>query len=291
MKIILQFLILLFVLHLSIVHAQSLGFAEPECGIVVNNSYYYENYSLGSHGSGYSLYHNGVEIKSEYGSFGGYGVWKLKVINENTGFYVVYQAGHFYYVYKIIGDTVSLIGNGSGDNMDLFIVNANCAYLVTDKHMFWSDDYISVDKYSDIQSPRNLINDTSLSVNMWTDDTIIGMPLCNNLTELNYRYKNGNDTLTYTIFVHISDSTYSINEQGIAEWKIFPNPVKDELTIVTSENKQVELRLYDITGRNVLKTSFTKTVTLQIEQFGRGAYIYELRNDAEVVEVGKIIKE
>jgi hypothetical protein len=73
--------------------------------------------------------------------------------------------------------------------------------------------------------------------------------------------------------------------------RIFPNPVKDELTLFAKEDLAMEVNLYDVTGRIVLTKSFEKTVTLQIEYLVRGVYFYKLKSIDGAIYSGKIVKE
>jgi hypothetical protein len=99
---------------------------------------------------------------------------------------------------------------------NLHIVNANLAYLIT-----YSSDFELI-KCSDVQPTRTLKYGKPKSSSTIID-TIIGMPLCQNLSELNILY----DTINYKILFHIIDSTNSITENNISQWNIFPNPADD----------------------------------------------------------------
>jgi hypothetical protein len=72
---------------------------------------------------------------------------------------------------------------------------------------------------------------------------------------------------------------------------VFPNPVKEELTLISKEDLLMEINIYDITGRIVLRKHFTKTVTLQTEYLDRGVYFYKLKNKDGAIYSGKIVKE
>jgi hypothetical protein len=75
--------ILSFLLFSGTVYSQPLGFIEPECGIVPNTSYSYENFNIGSHGWGYRLFYNGIKIWEAYDFLGGNVLAELKFIPGN----------------------------------------------------------------------------------------------------------------------------------------------------------------------------------------------------------------
>ncbi|MEO8147627.1 MAG: T9SS type A sorting domain-containing protein [Bacteroidia bacterium] len=74
-----------------------------------------------------------------------------------------------------------------------------------------------------------------------------------------------------------------------------PNPFSDNLTIILTQNKPVEINLYDVTGRKVFNQTINHSATLNTSQLAKGIYIYEVRSpDASgggVIKKGKVVKE
>ena len=76
---------------------------------------------------------------------------------------------------------------------------------------------------------------------------------------------------------------------------VFPNPVKDVLSILASTNKSEPLHftVYDVTGRLVVEKTFSTNAGAQrvpISQLGAGIYVYELRSEKESMR-GRFVKE
>jgi hypothetical protein len=75
----------------------------------------------------------------------------------------------------------------------------------------------------------------------------------------------------------------------------FPNPVHDVLNILLNRNVSETLRfaVYDITGRMLLEKNISANTGLQrlnVSEFGRGVYVYELRSE-KGSERGRFVKE
>ena len=279
-------------LLISNVHSQSLGFEETECGIVSNSSYYIENYQLGSHGYGYRLHHNGITIYDQYGEYGGYSASYLRFINDSVGFFVVYEVTAQIHVFKIIGNNVTPFGYGSGSCVALFIVNANTAYIAVDYSWFVGQEHLFINKCSDIQPQKILIEDLSVTTDVTIMDTIVGMPLCDSLSELNYKYVNGNDTVNYKILFSIIDSTYSIKEHITHEWKVFPNPTVEYIHLKTNNpSNPYKIKIFNSVGiiqRSMVINSLPEQ-TIYVGDLEKGMYIIEI-NQGKMRQYNKIIK-
>lgn len=218
MKTTITFLVLFMVLQMPNVSAQ--GFVESECGIIPNSSYSYTNYQSSNWTFGFSLYHNSDLLASAEGSQTGkgYQIVLLKFINDTTGYFIYstrLSIATSYSVNKIVGNKIIHLCDAY-NIFDLHIVNLNLAYLIT-----YGSDFELI-KCSDIQPIRTLQYGKPTSSSTITD-TIIGMPLCQNLTELNVSY----DTINFKILFHSIESLNSIPENNISQWNIFPNPAKD----------------------------------------------------------------
>jgi hypothetical protein len=278
MKAILFFFNILMLINATTIHAQSLGFIESECGINTNPTYYFENFSYGSHGFGYRLYHNGILIKQEGENPGGCVGEDLRFINDTTGFFIVNYIGGDITVYKTVGDTLTIVGHGWGEYLSFFIVNAWTAYLVSaPSSLPFFICYVS--KCSDIQPNKLLINDDSLTSNITVNDSIMGIPLCNYLTQVNYRLKNGNDTLIYTIFLYSSDSVFSIKETSLSELKLAPNPSSEYIHLTTFNQEYLD-RVYIYNSLGIKEKSIKANAKTDLM-----IYIGDLKNGIYFIEV------
>jgi len=72
---------------------------------------------------------------------------------------------------------------------------------------------------------------------------------------------------------------------------LFPNPVTNELNIITNTTVLSEIILYDITSIKLLQQEFINSASLNTEHLIKGIYLYEVRNKNGVIKRGKIVKE
>jgi hypothetical protein len=72
---------------------------------------------------------------------------------------------------------------------------------------------------------------------------------------------------------------------------VFPNPLKDKLTVNINHNEFSEIILYDITSGILVQQTFTNTTTINTEQLAKGIYFYTLRNRNGIIKNGKVIKQ
>ena len=63
------------------------------------------------------------------------------------------------------------------------------------------------------------------------------------------------------------------------EFSIMPNPFNDYINIETRNSVEIELRIYDVSGRNMLNRKFTGRVTLDMQSLSKGVYYMELISD------------
>jgi hypothetical protein len=88
--------------------------------------------------------------------------------------------------------------------------------------------------------------------------------------------------------VHVDDVVKDANRLTI-----FPNPARNEITIITTANRGTELQLYDNLGRLVPDLSYTVDInrlTINISALPTGIYLCTLR-DGIAVKSGLFVKE
>lgn len=292
MKTTITFLMFFLVLHLVNVKAQ--GFVESECGIISNPSYTYDNYENSNWIFGFNLYHNSVLIEHLEGWQAGRGfqVVSLKFINDTTG-YLIYSEHTgiptTYRINKIIGNKIIYLITGTYP-YSLHIVNANLAYLLnytiyTINNVYMMDSQLF--KCSDVQPLKQLWKSRPTS-DSTIFDTIVGMPLCQNQSEINLRY----DSINCKILFHIIDSTYSINENGISPWKVFPNPADDYICLTTN-NPSVSCVINIFNSLGILQKSIVfnqlSGQTIYVGDLKKGLYILEI-NQGRTKYFHKMIK-
>jgi len=88
------------------------------------------------------------------------------------------------------------------------------------------------------------------------------------------------------------NSTVGINDpKGKYELILFPNPFSNELNITVKEHDAVELIIYDLTGRIIIKNSFRNSAVIKTGHLAKGLYLYEVRSREGIIKTGKIVKE
>jgi hypothetical protein len=179
-----------------------------------------------------------------------------------------------YNVYKILGNKVAYLGSGAlWYNAFLYIVNAHTAYVGSG---YPGTPRINIYKFSDLQLSKSLVSYDSLNVTV--TDTIMGMPLCSNLTELVYKDSN----LTDTILFDIIDSTLSINKfNNASEWNIFPNPASSKITVNSDRQTVYSIEIYNMFGEKIYRspiTDYRLPFTINISSFPTTMYFVEIKS-------------
>jgi len=73
-------------------------------------------------------------------------------------------------------------------------------------------------------------------------------------------------------------------------YSLFPNPVKEQLTINFDSDVNMQLILRDVLAREVLSKKLYKRTNIDVGYLDNGLYLYEVRNENGIVKTGKLIK-
>ena len=86
-------------------------------------------------------------------------------------------------------------------------------------------------------------------------------------------------------------STLSVDDFTHSNFKMFPNPVKDYLTI-SVENKDIVkgYEIFDLTGRKVKSIPKSDNSTIKVSELPKGLYFVKVKTDRSEI-IGKFIKE
>ncbi len=96
----------------------------------------------------------------------------------------------------------------------------------------------------------------------------------------------GVDTLVKTTYINVATSN-SINENGLGNLTIFPNPTSDQITIdIKGYNGVVNVEVYDLQGR-LLETTTNTTVSLK--KHAKGIYVLKV-SYGEVTEEFRVVR-
>lgn len=113
--------------------------------------------------------------------------------------------------------------------------------------------------------------DTTRQARWWSDDANTGFPV----VEMDYEANgtvNNIDWLKSTPTVGISESVEVINGFGL-----YPNPAKDNVTILTEEVVAGRVDVMDVTGKLVASQKITSNKTmLSVEPLDNGVYFYNI---------------
>lgn len=97
-------------------------------------------------------------------------------------------------------------------------------------------------------------------------------------------------------WIHV-DNIRIENALGLADESLeteiapFPNPFSNTLTFKLNNNNLSELRIFDITGREIVEKEFTNELTLETFDFNPGLYFYTIMSENRIVKKGKILKK
>jgi hypothetical protein len=90
----------------------------------------------------------------------------------------------------------------------------------------------------------------------------------------------------------MSTASFSGNKNQVT---IYPNPFRTSINIFINDAAQIdnaELKIYDIFGREVLKTRVTKqVVTLETSNLTSGIYLYKVIGNDKTIQSGKLISQ
>lgn len=75
-------------------------------------------------------------------------------------------------------------------------------------------------------------------------------------------------------------------------WMVYPNPFKDQLTVLLTKEMDAQISLYDITGRliNSIQVNKQQQISIQTTSLKQGVYFIEVRQDSIPVYRQKLVK-
>ena len=92
-------------------------------------------------------------------------------------------------------------------------------------------------------------------------------------------YTNGN---AFAIRMNFG-ANVGINENVTNNVSIYPNPTSDVLNISTNSNDLSELIIKDISGKIVLNQKFNSKITINTENYAKGFYLIDVKNNLGTV--------
>ena len=83
------------------------------------------------------------------------------------------------------------------------------------------------------------------------------------------------------IFLYSSDNMYFTSNK----LKVYPNPILNELTINTKENKTSNVEIFNQLGQKVYKNSFNNSTKIDFSNYSKGLYFVKV--GMETIKVSK----
>ena len=90
-------------------------------------------------------------------------------------------------------------------------------------------------------------------------------------------------------FSYSSIRTVTLSKSDII---VYPNPFKNQLTVTTADGNtsQCIIRLFDVTGNQLLMQKFNSSVTLNVGKLAGGMYIIQINDGVNILSY-KVYKE
>ena len=113
------------------------------------------------------------------------------------------------------------------------------------------------------------------------DDNTVGQPAWSSAIWYpgDQSYSNGN---AFAIRMNMG-ANVGINESVVNKVSIYPNPTSDVLNISTNSNELSKLTIKDISGKIVLSQKFNTKVTISTENYSKGVYLINVKNNLGTV--------
>jgi hypothetical protein len=133
-------------------------------------------------------------------------------------------------------------------------------------------------------------NDADLSGNCWcsTDSAAIRSKIYDGHINSSFGLVSFLPLAVSCSTISVGLSTAAVSDES--EIIVFPNPFNSELKITVNNSEQMEVIMYDITSRKIVHLKFTSSVVINTEELAKGIYIYQMRNEDQIIGVGKVIK-
>lgn len=91
--------------------------------------------------------------------------------------------------------------------------------------------------------------------------------------------------------VSLTPCTGIDDENSTRGLKIYPNPFTDNLTVETNNNLKSQIIIYNILSQKTKEQTFKNSCKINTEQFGKGVYLFEIKDQNGLLKNGKIIKK
>lgn len=109
---------------------------------------------------------------------------------------------------------------------------------------------------------------------------------CSPLT-LSCSYSLGSGEETHCLFTGLPAE----EENTYQHAAVFPNPFTDRIDITVNTNQPLQIRIYDITSRELIHEEFIHSISLNTKHLAKGIYVYRINGKNEIHKKGKLVKQ
>ena len=267
------------------------------CTPSISVSYTYSNYSIGSHGSGYNLYRNGILIRQQKGDnvmSSGFVLLKLKAISDSIVFLAIDSKGTFLVdVTADAGKTWKTLSSSFEDIIDILPLNKNMGYVL---YQEFGSYLLTIERISDILPNKFLvlndsINTSESNVNLF--DTIYGNAICTGIKEVGFEINNNGQNVNYNINYYSEPITIMEEYNQNNELNIYPNPNDGNFTIEfpNPNNELLQITISDITGKTVFETIITQELyNYTGNKLQSGIYLVTVKGENSFYVIKMVVK-
>ncbi|WP_264537537.1 delta-60 repeat domain-containing protein [Flavobacterium sp. N1736] len=94
----------------------------------------------------------------------------------------------------------------------------------------------------------------------------------------------------YRLPITVNTSTLGVDEVALNTIKIYPNPIKDKITVSNTANIE-KIELYNLIGQKIFENSFlSNEINIDLTNYKTGVYLLKIFSEGKVY-VNKVIKE
>lgn len=202
-------------------------------------------------------------------------------------------------VATVITDTLYLDAQGNANAV--FVIKIYGAFTTStfskvvlingaqSKNVFWKiDGAISINENSNF---KGTIICNNGAINLKTGVTLDGRALTTSGSLLTNTINATNPTIP----LGCPNLGTSNNDKPNAIVVLYPNPFVSSVSVQITDASNIEnaeIIIYDIVGREILKSRITKQITtLETDSLHSGIYLYKVFNDNKVIQSGKLISQ
>lgn len=286
------FLILFTLTQQTNAQTSFLGFDQEQCGIIKNHGYTFINLTRQcySHTANYKVFLNGkLTYEKPCLNYTFNYVVTLLFINDSTGFLIEKNSGSNHSVYKTkdYGKSWRYLGWGGPTYWGFYLINEYNLYLITGANGTGP----LITRASDIDSkyPQEYSKFFTTENEIMIEDTIYGNSFCN-YDALNFKIKEGADTINYIIKLKNEPLTTVSQIKSETLLELYPNPADDFINLVSARFGISNIRILNSSGINIKEFDDSNFNRLYIGDLKKGLYLIELKSGNNI-QIGKFIKE